>query len=69
MMVMLADNNLPMLPYGIYSRPSDERIELLAERLVDIADAQYMSDPSISTETYDYWHKSLNKWLDWIYSL
>lgn len=68
--MLLADNNLPMLPVGIYHRLPERDAERLIERLVDIADAQYMSDPTISRETYDEWCNNLLRWeRDFLYAL
>jgi len=54
---------LPIFPNLGYAKLTDDRIERAAERLVDRADALFMSGDT-TLDQYDAWFKRLNEWID-----
>jgi hypothetical protein len=55
--------HLPIFPCLDYAPLTDARIERAAERLVDRADALFMSGDA-TLDQYDAWFKRLNEWID-----
>jgi hypothetical protein len=59
--MIIADNHLPLLA-TFYVEQSEDKIERMAERYMDVADSQLMSG-AVTQEAYDIWCKCLHDWV------